>query len=136
MIQYANCPDPVENAARRERVRHAEELGEFKETAEQMVRASLPVKTPIPGRIDAEDVSSSQERRPISQRLGPSIVSMGVPKPKKKNMGKRKPGRPPGKKPSPKPLVGGNSKKRKMMNAQPSPRRRLVLETGENVGTS
>lgn len=42
MIQYANCPDPAESAARRERVRLAEEQGEFVHTAEQMVRASLP----------------------------------------------------------------------------------------------
>lgn len=34
MIQYANCPDPTESAARRERVRLAEEQGEFIQTTE------------------------------------------------------------------------------------------------------
>lgn len=48
MIQYASCPDPTESAARRERVRQAEEQGQFIETAEQMVRASLPTQASPP----------------------------------------------------------------------------------------
>lgn len=41
MIQYTTCADPSESAARKERLRQADEAGEFEETAAQMVRVSL-----------------------------------------------------------------------------------------------
>lgn len=41
MTQYVNCPDPTESAARKERLRLSEELGEIDEVASRMVRANL-----------------------------------------------------------------------------------------------
>lgn len=41
MVQYTSCADPTENAARKERLRQAEEAGQFEETAAQMVRSSI-----------------------------------------------------------------------------------------------
>lgn len=45
MNQYVACPDPTESAARRERVRLAEEQGEVEETAEMMLSASLATQS-------------------------------------------------------------------------------------------
>ncbi|CAE5959180.1 unnamed protein product [Arabidopsis arenosa] len=129
MTQYANCPDPTESAARRERVRQAEELGEFEETAEQMVRAahsSLPLP---PGELLSEGESLSLERIPASQRLGPTFADPELPAPKRR-MVKKKLGRPPGKKSTPSKLAGVKSKKKKLLSQQtiPFPRRRLNME--------
>ncbi|CAE6073965.1 unnamed protein product [Arabidopsis arenosa] len=123
-----NFPDPVESAARKEIVRQAEELGEFEETAEQMVRASLPAPPPLPDRSQSDEGSSSQGRIPVSQHLGPVNINMVKPKPKKRQVGKRMPGRPPRKEPSPKPLGGVNSRKKKLLGNQPTPRRRLNMD--------
>lgn len=136
MIQYANCADPSESAARKERLRLAEEHGQFEETAEQMVRASLSVPAGEDVNAGSPDFSSSHERIPVALRLGPTNPP---PKPKKRAVTKRKPGRPPlkqgartqGKKagqPSPKIPPGGRSKKRKMLLSQATPRRRLIMD--------
>ncbi|KAF8044812.1 hypothetical protein N665_6597s0001 [Sinapis alba] len=65
MIQYTNCADPTESAARKERFRKAVEAGELEETALHMVRTSmenapLTVSPPV----------VSQERIPALLRLG------------------------------------------------------------------
>lgn len=41
MIQYTSYTDPSESAARKERLRQAEEAGQLEETAAHIVRASL-----------------------------------------------------------------------------------------------
>ncbi|KAG2304809.1 hypothetical protein Bca4012_064036 [Brassica carinata] len=68
MVQYSNCADPVESAARRERCRKAEELGEVEETAISMAKASLAIPPDSPRH---EVTPPSLERIPISLRLGP-----------------------------------------------------------------
>ena len=40
MVQYTQCADPTESAARRERMKKAEQQGELEETALLMVRAA------------------------------------------------------------------------------------------------
>ncbi|CAL9224803.1 unnamed protein product, partial [Arabidopsis halleri] len=131
MIQYANCPDPTESAARRERVRLAEEQGEFIQTAEQMVRASLPGQGVTTGLLTPSPEIPSHERIPVAQRLGPLNPEGGVGRGKKRATGKKKLGRPPGKKPSPKSRLGVSLKKRKLLSTQPSPYRRLNMENQE-----
>ncbi|KAH0905331.1 hypothetical protein HID58_037158 [Brassica napus] len=41
MVQYTQCADPTESAARKERLRKAEKEGQLEETAARMVQASL-----------------------------------------------------------------------------------------------
>jgi len=95
-----------------------------------MVRAAQPAPSSTSVQIPEEVTSSSVERVPVSQRLGP----VNQPKPKRKvrskQSPKRKVGRPPGKRASPKPLAGVKSKKLKLLNQQtiPFPRRRLILD--------
>ncbi|CAA7012944.1 unnamed protein product [Microthlaspi erraticum] len=75
MVQYSSCADPSESAARKERLRLAEENGQVEHAAAQMVRASLAAQS-----LAAELTSSiapnpdlrSAERIPASQRLGPT----------------------------------------------------------------
>ncbi|XP_024006598.1 uncharacterized protein LOC112083099 [Eutrema salsugineum] len=87
MIRYANCEDPTESAARRERVRLAEEAGEFEETAANMVRSVLATQNNQDQNPQSEQ--DQQERTPVSQRLGPTNEMNVVPVPRKR-------GRPPG----------------------------------------
>ncbi|KAF2594262.1 hypothetical protein F2Q70_00045682 [Brassica cretica] len=44
MVQYTQCADPTESAARKERLRKAEKEGQLEETAARMVQASLADK--------------------------------------------------------------------------------------------
>ncbi|XP_024004962.1 uncharacterized protein LOC112082099 [Eutrema salsugineum] len=118
MIRYANCEDPTENAARRERVRLAEEAGEFEETAANMVRSALATQNQQDQSPQSEQ--DQQERISVSQRLGPTNEMAAVPAPRKR-------GRPPGAKKahfSPSILNGACSKKRRVMQTQQSPKRR------------
>lgn len=69
MAQYANCADPAESAARRERVRQAEAKGQIEESAAQIVRASLTRKTTSDSQM--EKSPTSEERVPVADRLGP-----------------------------------------------------------------
>lgn len=139
MDQYASCVDPTESAARKERLRLAEEEGQFEETAEQMVRANLQV----PLIVDPEQISptafGSQERIPVALRLGPPSLPPPPSKSKKRTTVKKRLGRPPsrppgksqGKKatlPSPRIAVAGRGTKRKLLRKLPSPRRRLNLD--------
>ncbi|XP_020880718.1 serine/arginine repetitive matrix protein 1-like [Arabidopsis lyrata subsp. lyrata] len=97
MVQYASCADPGESAARKERIRLAEAEGQFEETAEQMVRASLNLPSAENRKQTSPDLSSSHERIPAALRLGPLNAPPPLPpKPKKRSTAKRKPGRPPG----------------------------------------
>ena len=133
MSNYSNCADPTESAARRERVRLAEELGEVEATAERMVLSSIPTPAPSyqPEVSLTDDASSSRGRGPVSLRLGPVISTAASLRVKKRTVARKKPGRPPGKRASPKALAGEKSKKQSRMNQPtiPFPRRRLHLES-------
>ncbi|CAN7097475.1 unnamed protein product, partial [Brassica rapa subsp. narinosa] len=131
MAQYTSCADPTESAARKERLRQAEEQGEIEETAIQMVRASLAT---LPDESPLEEVPEpaerdSTERVPARQRLGPppsAKLRLG-PAPSTA-ITKKKPGRPPGPKKipaSPLLLTGTSSRKRKVQTKPPVCRRKL-----------
>lgn len=127
MTQYTNCADPTESAARKERLRQAEELGEIEETAVSMVRASLgSVPEPM---LDDTHQTITPTRLPALQRLGPIMENEEVtgsenPPPL---ASKRKPGRPPGRKAvaaSPLNFLGVGMRRRKISKTQPSPSRK------------
>ncbi|KAL0719767.1 hypothetical protein Bca4012_069091 [Brassica carinata] len=143
MVQYTSHGDPTESAARRERLRLAEEQGELETTAMQVAQTAMiaarsrthleeNLSPPSCERIPAfhrlgplpEESSIerfSQERLPALQRLGPSPDLDGsddlpILGQGTKTVVKRKPGRPPGSKKvqiSPKTLAGASSRKRK-----------------------
>ncbi|CAH8389334.1 unnamed protein product [Eruca vesicaria subsp. sativa] len=87
MSQYTRCADPTESAARKERMRLAEENGETEEAARNMVAAITAFNAPI---LNAEDIipintnmvenqneragdnnDNSPARLPALERLGP-----------------------------------------------------------------
>lgn len=71
MAQYANCADPSESAARKERLKQAEASGVIENNAVRMVRNSI-VRESTNGSPEIEtDRTPPQERTPISARLGP-----------------------------------------------------------------
>ncbi|KAF3516241.1 hypothetical protein DY000_02058804 [Brassica cretica] len=102
MIQYTKSSDPTESAARKERMRQAEEQGEVEETALKIVRANLdaeaekrrleehttPERIPASQRLSSPSShrssrqksdgqsqnSKSHDRLPASSRLGPMIL--------------------------------------------------------------
>ncbi|KAH0895000.1 hypothetical protein HID58_057429 [Brassica napus] len=84
MLQYTKTADPTEREARIERMRQAEEQGDLDTAAAQMVQAALTANAerqvredvlPTIERIPATQrlsLPSSQERIPVSKRLGAS----------------------------------------------------------------
>lgn len=142
MVQYATCADPTESAARRERLRQAEEVGDFEQTAAQMVRSSLELQNQNQDRaLEVEQTQTSQERVPVAFRLGPStVLNKTARSDHEQAPSKKKQGRPPGKKSSkvsPKVLMGANSRKRKSIQARASPRRKLNMDTSnQNLQTN
>lgn len=80
MNVYTKCADPVESAARKERLRQAEEQGVLESNAARMIRNSRArdCADERPPELDI-DMPSSQERSmqkhtPVSARLGPRAV--------------------------------------------------------------
>ncbi|CAA7021011.1 unnamed protein product [Microthlaspi erraticum] len=76
MIQYASVVDPNESAARKERLRQAEEKGQREEAAAQMVRAAIVVRQSSNKHhayLQPDGENLSTEKIPASQRLGPRI---------------------------------------------------------------
>lgn len=132
MVQYSSCADPSENAARKERIRQAEESGQVEESAAQLVRASLAAQaisvTPLEPSLSP--VTRSQDRIPASQRLGPMAPPPALPLTDAHQVPlvtKRKPGRPAGKslQPNQGPLSQEtSSRKRKVRQVNNSPRKR------------
>uniref|UniRef100_A0A0D3A5T3 Uncharacterized protein n=1 Tax=Brassica oleracea var. oleracea TaxID=109376 RepID=A0A0D3A5T3_BRAOL len=92
--QYTMCADPTKSAARKERLRQAEEQGQIEETAHMMVKASMQAQAP-PTREELSPTST--ERVSSLQRLGPQIPTDIVGSSTKVPITKRKPGRTPGK---------------------------------------
>ena len=122
MVQYTQCADPSESAARKERFRRAEEEGQLEETAARMVQASLGDNEDDYQNLRSAEENPSAERIPAQLRLGPmappplstdqSVMAASV---------KRKPGRPPGRRTtqnSPK-TRGTTSLKRKSTQLKP-----------------
>ncbi|XP_048591504.1 serine/arginine repetitive matrix protein 1-like [Brassica napus] len=127
MNQYASVADPTESAARMERYRQAEELGEFEETAAQMVRAKLASQATPPMERTA---TPSPKRTSAILRLGPPPPLSKGTSPPDQTAPRRKPGRPPGSKrtvhSSPKLLAGSTSRKRKVQQTKPPTCRRKL----------
>lgn len=73
MVQYSNVADPSENAARKERVRLAEEHGEIEETAIRLVRNACST---LVQDQEQERETTVRERIPAKQRLGSSQVPL------------------------------------------------------------
>lgn len=128
MVQYTSCADPSESAARKERLRQAEEAGQFEETAAQMVLANMEKQTHV---MESDIVDLPQERTPAILRLGPTIENTkGINNNQKKATSKNKPGRLAGKKQtanSPSKLPGASSRKRKSIQIGTPPRKKLTL---------
>ncbi|KAH0910141.1 hypothetical protein HID58_033462, partial [Brassica napus] len=132
MVQYTSCVDPSESAARKERLRQAEENGQIEESialmAQQtettesgthsnipertsaLLRLSSPVPPPNP---PGKSPDTSTGRASALLRLGHPPQEAGLPS--DQDMACRKPGRPHGTKKvsnSPKTLTGASSRKR------------------------
>lgn len=74
MRQHTACADPTESAAKKERLRQAEEQGEVEEAAIHMVQANLENLSPTDGRRQRESPTpASRERVPATLRLGPQV---------------------------------------------------------------
>lgn len=69
MQQYSNCHDPTESAARKERLRHAEEQGDIEEAATRLAQSNLVTNHLEPEQVPNEE---TPERIPASHRLGPA----------------------------------------------------------------
>ncbi|CAA7045732.1 unnamed protein product [Microthlaspi erraticum] len=127
MSQYANCADPTESAARKERMRLAEERGEFEDTAVQMVRHSIKSQNQIPEQTEEETLEPlMHERIPATRRLGPVLTDIHIEEEPARVPAKKRLGRPPNKKkimPSSPPIP----KKRRMPQLTGSPKRRLLM---------
>ncbi|CAN6830933.1 unnamed protein product [Brassica oleracea] len=72
MTQYTLCADPTESAACKERMRKAEEEGDFEETAIQMARTALATKAAT---FEKDRPIESAERIPALLRLGSPILT-------------------------------------------------------------
>ncbi|CAN6850871.1 unnamed protein product, partial [Brassica oleracea] len=99
MIQYTSCADPTESAARKERLRRAEEQGEVEKSIEQIARQLM--KDPRPA-MELVDTEPPAPRVPVAQRLGPSTQgeeNVGVTTETGRVSVKKRLGRPPTKNP-------------------------------------
>ena len=166
MIQYTQCADPTESAARRERLRLAEEKGELEEAASLMIQARLETENgtltgnpreeeelPLTERIPAtlrlgpmaplslyDEEGPSAERIPAALRLGPvEIPQNRTAMQITTTKEKRKPGRPPAKKrtiTSPQGTKASSSRKRKIQQEKPPLAHRRLLAEPEKGQTS
>lgn len=132
MVQYYSYADPTESAAMRERLRQAEEAGQFEETAAQMVRSSLDLQNQD-SYLGTEPTHTSLERIHVAFRLGPTFDhNKSVMRNKEQAPTEKKPEKALGKKNarvSPKVLMGSNSRKMKSIEMGTSQRRKLNLDT-------
>ncbi|KAJ4894949.1 Clat_adaptor_s domain-containing protein [Raphanus sativus] len=72
MTLYTKCADPLESAARRERLKRAEEQGIIEKNATKMVLSAIVRESTNEALQDRDmEVQGSQERTPMSERLGP-----------------------------------------------------------------
>ena len=78
MIQYTSCADPTESAARRERVRRAEEQGEVEETAENMARHMMNEQRALRDSMEVDSLEEVTTRTPAVLRLGDASLPAKV----------------------------------------------------------
>lgn len=71
VVQYTQCADPSESAARKERFRRAEAEGQLEETAARMVQASLEDNEDDYQNLRSAEENLSAERIPAQLRLKP-----------------------------------------------------------------
>ncbi|CAL9236281.1 unnamed protein product, partial [Arabidopsis halleri] len=127
-LQYVNCADPTESAARKRRVIQGEERGLMAETASQMLESALLSNQAYLATEEAPQqvVSFGNHDLPrLSNGLSTTIVAPA----------KKKRGRPPLNKSLTKaasPLMGAKSSKRNKGIIQNSPKRKNTPEKGES----
>ncbi|CAG7873382.1 unnamed protein product, partial [Brassica rapa] len=127
MIQYTSCADPTESAARKERLRRAEEQGEVEKSTEQIARQLMKESRPALELVDTEPLAT---RVPVTQRLGPATQeeeNVGVTLETGRVPARKRLGRPPTKKPlGVNTATAGSSgvAKRKVSQVRVSPKRR------------
>lgn len=129
MLQYISCGDPTESAARKERMRQAEEDGEVEETAIQMAKSAMAREQQPP----LEPTRGDSPRIPVLQRLGPSPHQPDRDEGPSTQQIKRKPGRPAGKKSqkaSPLALAGASARKRRVQQTKAPGCKRKLTTTG------
>lgn len=146
MHQYTQSTDPAESAARKERLRIAEEEGLIARNADQVMRAAAQrnrsdslAPLPFPPAALPVEEQQSAERIPAALRLGPlsspqqDVAQVDVVQPALTVPTKRKPGRPPGRRivqSSPKNPTGTNSRIRKVPQVKPPLARRKSKAEG------
>ncbi|WZZ61782.1 hypothetical protein YC2023_061889 [Brassica napus] len=94
MVQYTQCADPTESAARRERMKKAEQQGELEETALQMVRAARAETETEPDAALGLRSPPTAERIPTALRLEPINTEVTIHReesPREGEAPKRKP---------------------------------------------
>ncbi|KAF2607728.1 hypothetical protein F2Q68_00044547 [Brassica cretica] len=137
MIQYTSCADPTESAARRERVRRAEEQGEVEETAENMARRMMNEQRALRDSMEVESPEAVTTRTPAVLRLGdPSLpAKVGENSSKQGRVSaKKRLGRPPlTRKPGTTKVksVAGTVKPRKVTMMKGSPKRKGGRQTSK-----
>lgn len=125
-IQYTNCADPIESAARKRRVLQGEAKGLMAETAPQMIEA-ITLQNQLLLEF-AEDFSVNPSSMSQDLPFHPSSLTEFA-----QTATKRKRGRPPLRKShnkSPLCLLGAKSSKRNKCLVQGSPKRKSTLEKG------
>ncbi|CAA7036428.1 unnamed protein product [Microthlaspi erraticum] len=137
MAQYSNCADPVESAARKERLRLAEERGEVEQTAVQMVIHSIQTQSQQATEETLEPLM--HERLPAVQRLSfANLTDIPITEEPERIPAKKRLGRPPNKKKAGlKPLasMGPRGKIRKVAQIRISPKRRLTVGSSSRKRT-
>ncbi|KFK23333.1 hypothetical protein AALP_AAs58349U000200 [Arabis alpina] len=71
MVQYSNCDNPIESAARKERYRQGEESGQLLEAAVQMVQAAMVSQPNLLISPPLNEAQNSAARLSALSRLGP-----------------------------------------------------------------
>ena len=129
-LQYTNCADPTESAARRRRVLQGESQNLMAETASQMIDAATR----------ANELYNDQRRDPLSTPLAAPQDSLSIPPgfiSSSPTPAKKKRGRPPLNKnqsKGPLNLTGAKSSKRNKCTIQSSPKRRNLPGKNGHTG--
>lgn len=138
MSNYANCSDPTESAARKERVRQAEEAGEMEETAALMLSERAPLNPTLENQTLLNNSPVVTPTRISARlRLGPirEDEEETEPSPLLRNSGapKRKPTRRAASA-SPLNFLGVGVRRRVIAKTQPSPLKRRTSSTIPRLG--
>ncbi|KAG2292282.1 hypothetical protein Bca52824_038951 [Brassica carinata] len=128
--QYVNCPDPIESAARRQRVLHGDAHGQMEETVDRILTAAVaryqamfPTPPPQERAIDITTPQLLADSGPMRSSGGEISYRRGTTL-RRTNRRRFKPARLRSTVSSPLALQGASSKKRNFARAQGSPNRR------------